>query len=176
MKKNVFKDKYTRPLHWQIIDTIIYADGKEEVREYCNLVVNDCSKLIACLMSNQPTCKGIKYWAVGKGESNWSNENSPIPELTNSTLVRETFRKEILPENIVFLDKDNNPTTDFSNKLQIAVEFTEDEANGELREFALFGGTATEMLNSGIMINHKIHPLICKTSGMRLKRVIRLTF
>ena len=173
---NVIQENYKRPLHWQIIDTLIYEDGHEEVREYYNLVVDDCSKLIACLMSNQPTCKGIKYWAVGRGESNWSNENSPIPELTNSSLVNETFRKEILPENITFIDNDNNPTESFTSKLQITVEFTESEANGELREFALFGGTATEALNSGIMINHKIHPLICKTSGMKLKRVIRLAF
>lgn len=176
MSKSEYNDKYKRPLHWQIEDTIVYPNGEKEVRNYENLVVNDCSVLIACLMSNQPTCRGIRYWAVGKGESNWSNENSPIPQLTNSTLVNETFRKEILPGDITFIDGEGNPTTNFTNSLQITVEFTEEEANGELREFALFGGTASANSNSGIMLNHKIHPLICKTSGMRLKRIIRITF
>ena len=90
--------------------------------------------------------------------------------------VNETYRKAITPENITFIDADNTPTSEVTNKLQVSVTFNEDEANGELREFALFGGKATDSLNSGLMVNHKIHPIIFKTDGMILERLIRLTF
>lgn len=172
----IFKDSYERPLHWQVIDKIHYADGRVEEREYYNTVVNDCSRLIACLMAGAQGYAGIKYWAVGSGESNWSNTSLPIPDITNTSLVNETYRKAITPENITFIDADNKPTSEVTNKLQVSVTFNEDEANGELREFALFGGKATDSLNSGLMVNHKIHPIIFKTDGMILERLIRLTF
>lgn len=162
--------------HWKVIDKIIYPDGREEVREYYNTVVDDCSKLIACLMKGHSGCKGITYWAVGKGSSDWDNDNPPNPSVKDTKLLNETFRKPISADDIKFLDENDNVTDKITNKLEITVIFTEEEANGELREFGLFGGNATEALNSGIMINRKTHGLIYKTSGMRLERTIRLTF
>lgn len=173
---NIFNETYQRKLHWEVIDTIINEDGTKEVRNYYNTVVDDCSKLIAVLMSNQARQKGIAFWAVGTGDSSWANDNLPVPQVTNKKLVNETFRKEVLPENITFIDADNKPTTAFTNKLQITMLFKENEALGELREFSLWGGNATPAKDSGIMINHKIHPIIWKTDKMQLQRIIRLTF
>lgn len=170
------KDGYDLPRHWEVIDTITYADGKQEVRRYFNTVVNDCSKLIACLMKGQSGYSGIKYWAVGSGNPNMSNTNPDTPSVTDTKLQAETFRKAIDPANIVFLDGSNNVSATPTNKLQISITFLENEANGELREFGLFGGDATSNKDTGIMINRKIHPLIYKTSGMRLDRVIRISF
>lgn len=162
--------------HWQVIDKIIYPDGKVEVREYYNTVVNDCSKLIACLMKAQAGYSGISYWAVGSGLSSWSNDNPPAPSVTDTKLTTETYRKAISPSDIKFLDANNAETSSITNKIQIKVTFNENEANGELREFGLFGGNATSTVNSGIMINRKTHGLIYKTSGMKLERTIRIVF
>jgi hypothetical protein len=163
--------------HWHVTDRLIYADGREEVREYFNTVVDDCSKLIACLMKAQAGYSGVTYWAVGSGLGTWDNANPPAPATTDVKLTTETFRKAIVPStDIKFLDASNVETASITNKIQIKVTFSETEANGELREFALFGGNASATANSGLMINRKTHGLIYKTSGMKLERTIRLVF
>lgn len=162
--------------HWRVIDKITYPDGTQEVIEHLNTVVDDCSRLIASLMKGQVGYKGITYWAVGSGAGTWDNANPPAPTVGDTKLFKETYRKAINPSDITFLDSNGKPTTSVTNKLQIKVVFTESEANGELREFGLFGGNATATKNSGIMINRKTHGLIYKTSGMRLERTIRIVF
>ena len=162
--------------HWRITDKITYPDGTQEVIEHINTVVDDCSRLIASLMKGQAGYKGIAYWAVGAGAGTWDNNNPPKPKVGDTKLLNETFRKAINASDITFLDSSDKPTTSVTNKLQISVTFTETEANGELREFGLFGGKATATRNSGIMINRKTHGLIYKTSGMRLERIIRIVF
>ncbi len=162
--------------HWRVIDKITYPDGTQEVIEHLNTVVDDCSRLIASLMKGQVGYKGITYWAVGSGAGTWDNANPPAPTVGDTKLFNETYRKAINPSDITFLDSNDKPTTSVTNKLQIKVVFTESEANGELREFGLFGGNATATKNSGIMINRKTHGLIYKTSGMRLERIIRIVF
>ena len=112
----------------------------------------------------------------GKGEGSWNNDSPPSPTVGDTKLLVETFRKAIRPEDIVFLDESNRVTDSITNKLQVTVTFLENEANGELREFGLFGGNATGSANSGFMVNRKIHPLIYKTSGMKLERIIRIVF
>lgn len=169
-------EKYDLERHWQVIDTITHLDGRVEKREYFNTVVNDCSKLIACLMKGQGGYTGVKYWAVGSGSSSWNNASLPSPNVADTKLLTETFRKEILPANITFLDDSDKPTENVTNKIQISITFTENEANGELREFGLYGGNATTTKDSGLLINRKIHPLIYKTSGMVVERVIRIVF
>ena len=162
--------------HWRITDKITYPDGTQKVIEHINTVVDDCSRLIASLMKGQAGMTGITYWAVGSGAGNWDNNNPPEPVVGDTKLLNETFRKAISASDITFLDSSDKPTTSVTNKLQISVTFTETEANGELREFGLFGGKATATRNSGIMINRKTHGLIYKTSGMRLERIIRIVF
>lgn len=169
-------ENYHRHNHWEVIDTLIYTDGRKEVRKYHNLVVDNCSKLLASLMLNKSGFKGISYWAVGSGDKSWNNDELPSPLVTDTKLTKETFRKAIPSENIIFLNEHNEPSEEVTNKIQVSIEFTEEEANGELREFSLWGGDATGTKDSGIMINRKIHPLITKTNGMKLKRVIRITF
>lgn len=169
-------EKYDLERHWQVIDTITHVDGRVEQREYCNTVVNDCSKLIACLIKGHSGYGGVKYWAVGSGSDSWNNSSLPSPNVADTKLLSETFRKAITPSDIVFLDAQDKPTTTITNKIQISIVFTENEANGELREFGLYGGNATTTKDSGLMINRKIHPLIYKTSGMKVERIIRVVF
>lgn len=162
----------------EVIDTLIYSDGRrEQIRPMdFNLVVDSCSKLIACLIKGQSGYSGATYWAVGSGSGSWNDASPPSPSSADAQLLVETMRKQIQPANIVFLDASNVVTATPTNKIQITVTFLEAEANGALREFAIFGGNATATLNSGIIINRKIHPIIWKTSGMKLERMLRFTF
>ena len=162
--------------HWKITDIITHADGTQEVLEHTNLVVDNCSRLIASLMKGQSGFRGITHWAVGSGQSSWDNANPPAPAVGDTKLFNETFRKAVQASDITFLDANDNPTASVTNKLQVKVTFTEAEANGDLREFGLFGGNATNTKDSGLMINRKTHGLIFKTSGMRLERIIRIVF
>lgn len=162
--------------HWKVTDVITHLDGTKEVRQYYNTVVDDCSKLIASLMKGQAGHKGVAFWAVGSGVGTWDNANPPSPLITDTKLFNETFRKAILPENITFLGAGDVPTASITNKIQVKVTFTESESNGELREFGLYGGTATITKDSGLMINRKTHGLIYKTTGMTLERTINIVF
>lgn len=141
-----------------------------------NLVVDSASILIACLMKGKEGIGGVKYFAVGKGSSNWSNEAPPLPDAPTSHLVAETYRKVINPADVVFIDAANEVSQSPTNRIQITVTFNENEANGELREIGIFGGDATDKADSGIMVNCKYHPLIYKTTGMKLERIVRFTF
>jgi hypothetical protein len=169
-------ESYNLQRHWEVIDTLTdMTTGEKTEYRYFNTVVNSCSNLIACLLKGQSGYAGLQYWAVGSGNPSMSNTSPDTPSVTDTKLLAETFRKAIAPTDIAFLDTNNVVTASVTNKIQVSVTFTESEANGELREFGLYGGNATATKDSGIMINRKIHPLIYKTSGMRLDRVIRIT-
>jgi len=174
------KDNYSRDTedkkHWKIKDTITHEDGTVEIKQHVNTVVDDCSNLIACLMKGQEGYKGIAYWAVGAGEDHWSDEKPPTPTVNDHSLVKETFRKKLEADNIKFLDERDEVSESVTNKLSITVFFDKNEALGALREFALFGGNATGVKDSGIMINRKTHGLIYKSKGMTLKREIIISF
>lgn len=171
--EDALKHKFTG----EIFDTFIYPDGtREQIHHGFNLVVNSCSILIASLMKRQAGFSGIGFWAVGSGLAGWSNNTPPSPVAGDTRLVTEIFRKAVGTSDIAYLDVSNNETASPTSRIQIKVTFMENEANGDLREFGLFGGTATATVNSGQMINYKTHGLIFKTSGMKLERILRLTF
>lgn len=172
-----FSESYSLIRHWEVMDVFIFKDGTRKLARPIdhNIVVNNCSVLIACLMKNQPGQKGIGYWAVGPGLSSWDLVR-PEPMVTDERLQIEAYRKTIAYEDIKFIDSAGKPSANPTNRIEIVVTFAENEANGDLREFALFGGNATSALNTGVMINHKIHPVINKTSALKLERTIRITF
>lgn len=176
IEEEVINSNFDEKRHWKVTDVITHPDGRREVRNYVNTVVDDCSRLIASLMKRHTGMTGIAYWAVGGGAGSWDNANPPAPTVGDTKLVNETFRKDVKESDIIFLDANDNVTSTVTNKIQIKVTFLENEANGELREFGLYGGNATATRGSGIMINRKTHGLIYKTSGMTLERTIRIVF
>lgn len=157
-------------------DTIRHADGRVEVIEGRNTIVENIGKLIACLMKGQTGYGGVKYWAVGTGSTLWDVSNPPTASTTDTKCVSELFRKAINPTDITFVDSAGTPTETVTNSIQITVTFTEDEANGQWREFSIFGGNATATKDSGLALNHKTHGLIVKTSSMTIERKIRFIF
>lgn len=157
-------------------DTIRHQDGRVEVIKGQNTIVQNIGKLIASLMKGQSGYNGVKYWAVGAGSTQWDVVNPPQAEVTDTKCVAEIFRKAITSDDITFVDASGEPTTTVTNSIQITVTFTENEANGQWREFSIFGGNATATKDSGLALNHKNHGLIVKTNTMTIERKIRFIF
>lgn len=158
----------------QSIDRI-FKNGKlvDEIVGH-NLVVNSFLNLVMCLLKQQSGYTGIQYWAVGSGASSWDT-SMPTPELTATRLTAEIGRVPISADELAFLDQDYKVVSTPTNILQISHTFGADDCNGVWREFGIFGGNATAVLNSGIMINKRHHSVITKTEEMSIERIMRFT-
>ena len=139
-----------------------------------NLVVNSFLNLVMCLLKQQNGYSGIQYWAVGSGASSWDS-TLPTPEITASRLTAEIGRVPISTSELAFLDTNYEVVSTPTNILQISHTFGANDCNGVWREFGIFGGNATEALNSGIMINKRHHAIITKTEEMTIERIMRFT-
>jgi len=144
-----------------------------------NLVVESCNILLASLMKREAGISGILYWAVGSGEGTW-DALMPSPEPTDTQLQNEVARKNIVADDIVFLDAAGVPSETPTARLQVSATFGDEELGGEgtvsLREFGLFGGDATGEADSGLMIDYVIHPSVTLEPGMSLTRNLHFTF
>lgn len=158
----------------QSIDRI-FKNGKlvDEIVGH-NLVVNSFLNLVMCLLKQQSGYSGVQYWAVGSGASSWDT-SMPTPELTATRLTAEIGRVPITADELAFLDQDYRVVSIPTNILQISHTFGADDCNGVWREFGIFGGNATAVLNSGLMINKRHHSVITKTEEMSIERIMRFT-
>jgi hypothetical protein len=143
-----------------------------------NLIVEGLRRLLAALVKGDTLGAPLGFWAVGTGEEPWDAGTVPseVARRTRTQLYNETGRKPIPAGQIKFLDGA------FTNKLEISLEFTTADIppgpgnqNWRLREFGLFGG-GTAAANSGVLINHRIHPRIDMQAGFTLQRTLHLTF
>ena len=139
-----------------------------------NLVVNSFLNLVMCLLKQQSGYSGIQYWAVGSGADAW-DLSMPTPDINATRLTAELGRVPISASEVSFLDSDYNVVSTPTNILQIKHTFGTSDCNGVWREFGIFGGNATENLNSGIMINKRHHAIITKTEDMTVERTMRFT-
>jgi hypothetical protein len=159
----------------EVTDRITYPDGRVEVREGQNVVVNSISKLLACFIKDHAGyTDGNLYWAIGQGSTNW--DGTPYtPVDTNTKLTSEVFRKAIAVRK--FVDANGTETSAVTNRIELSVTLESAEANGySLREFGIFGGNASGTKDSGLMVNHKTHSRIDKVEGMKIERSVRFTF
>ena len=148
-----------------------------------NLIVNGLRCLLAALVMGDSKVSPLSHWAVGSGEETWDQNQGSQPleeDRRNRTeLFEETARIAISPDRgISFLSDEKTPTSDRTERLEIVINLTAEQIKGEnklLREFGLFAG-GTSDLNSGILINHRIHPRIDMKHGFTLQRTLRLTF
>ncbi|MBI5558482.1 MAG: hypothetical protein HY885_12680 [Deltaproteobacteria bacterium] len=158
-------------------------DGQKKVRLdrgwRPNLIVAGCNRLLAALLKNEAGVGGILFLAVGEGLKEWDSTLAQ-PQPADSRLIKEILRRPIASEEILFLDSAGLPAAAPTGRLQISIQLTRDNfpANGfqPVREFGLFGGNATPEPDSGLMINHVIHPRIDITAGLTLRRTLRLDF
>lgn len=144
-----------------------------------NRIVNDCNRLLAALMKNEAGMQGLLYLAIGAGQTGWDS----TPPATNAgitALANEWTRQAITPEQIVFVDDEGLPSATPTDQLQITVSFDGSalvpSGYQSLREFGLFGGDATEVADSGYLINYVVHPRIDFTPHATLIRELRLQF
>lgn len=159
----------------QCIDRIFNKEGEliEEIVGH-NLVVNSFLNLVMCLLKQQSGYSGIQYWAIGSGTVAWDS-SLPTPDISATRLTAELGRVPIPVSEITFLNSEYEEISTPSNIIQIKHIFGSNDCNGVWREFGIFGGNATESLNSGIMINKRHHAVITKTEEMVIERTMRFT-
>jgi hypothetical protein len=137
-----------------------------------NVIVDSLRSLLAALVKGDAQGAPLGRWAVGAGEAAWDSAGPP-PDTARrgrTQLFQETARKPIAPGQITFLGGS------FTNRLEITSTFTTaDVPAGPLREFGLFAG-GTAAANSGVLVNHRVHPRIDMQAGFTLQRTLRLTF
>lgn len=165
-------------------DVYRYLDGTKKVGlqgEFewgWNQIQNTFATLLAGLCSSDTTNfpNAINYIAVGEGLGAWDITPPTIP-YSDTTLTTETFRKAITPAtDIGYLDGSNNPSVSPTKKIEVTTTLLTSEANGDLREFGLFGGDATASTDSGSLVNIVTHTLIVKDSSFEIQRKIRIEF
>jgi len=150
---------------------------EKEVYHSKNIIVNTASILIARLLKdNSEPDGGITYLAVGTGASGWDLQNPPQPQNYQTKLNNEISRKAFTTENVTFVDPDTgDPTTVPTNVLDFTATFAETEAVGPWVEMGLFGGDATDLADSGTMINYRTFPVLNKQSSMTTTIIFRIT-
>jgi len=164
-------------------DVIRYLDGSSELGEHgefdwgWNQIQNSFANLIAAWCRAESGYDRIGFMGIGSGLVAWDT-TPPTQAYSQTTLTTEYFRKAISQPEIYFIDPSTNLPTGGtpSPKIEIDVTLGLTEANGTLREFGLFGGTATITLDSGEMVNWIVHTRIDKDSSMEIDRKVRIEF
>ena len=139
---------------------------------------------------------GLRYCALGVGilqdtslpydevtnnvdRDAYDLQNPPEPELNETTLLGEFYRKRFT--NWCFMDAAGQETETATNILILDTTFYENEAVGPITEIALFGGDALPHNNdagkdSGLMFNLKRFKVINKQDNHRISIRWKLTF
>ena len=164
-------------------DTFRYADGTVEAGPHgefdwgWNQIQNSFASLLSAWCRGETGYDRINYMGIGSGLVAWDT-TPPTQSYSQTTLTTEYFRKAVQQTDIVYIDPITNLPTGGtpSPKIEISVTLLSAEANGTLREFGLFGGTATSTLDSGEMVNWIVHPRIDKDSSLEIDRRVRLEF
>jgi hypothetical protein len=155
-------------------DVLVGPDGRVlwERTWASNVIADSLGPLLAALVKGDPQGASIAWWAVGSGESQWDAGPPPDDAVRRgrTRLYAETGRAAVAPGQITFLGGT------FTNRLEIISSFTTAEVPaGPLREFGLFAG-GTSAADSGVLVNHRVHPRIDMQQGFTLQRTLRLTF
>lgn len=162
----------------EITDRIYDTKGNLiSVVEGHNIVVNTFLLAISALLKAEDDYVGIKYWAVGQGSEDW-DEQLPAPTVGDEQLTSEIGRVEIQASEMKYLKLEGESYVESStptNIIQIQHTFDENTLNGDWREFGIFAGDCTSAMNSGLMLNHRIHAVLHKTSEMVVERTMRFT-
>lgn len=164
-------------------DLLKHPDGSTEPGEHGefewgkNQIQNVFATLLATWLRAEAGYDRIGFMGIGSGLVSWDT-TPPAQPYSDTTLTTEYFRKAIPQVDIVYID----PITDIptggtpSSKVEITVDLLSAEANGTMREFGLFGGTATVALDSGEIVNWIVHSRIDKDSSLEIQRKVRIEF
>lgn len=149
---------------------------KERTEITHNAILVGAGKLIAGLLANESTFTGgLLYLALGKGDPLW--DTAPVnPSFSDVALYDELGRQA--PDAIAYTDAvgDPAPPSTITNFIKVTTTFDYVHAiNGNyIREMGLFGGDATGLADSGLMLDAIRHAKVYKDSTFKWIRVIRL--
>lgn len=139
-----------------------------------NTKMDSVAVLMAALMANDPAYGGILYHAQGRGDPGWG-ATPPAINTADTTLFDEAGRNP--PSSILYLDPLDVVVVGPTNVIQVRTVYGLADLAGEtLREQALFGGTATAAIDSGLIINGIRHDGIFKSGAIQLARNVKLTY
>lgn len=121
----------------------------------------------------------IRYLAIGSGDSSWdADPNNVSKPVTQTSLTTEFTRFAVTADEFEFLDNSGvllSPQS-LSPRFRLTRLLGANDANGDLREFGLFGGDASAGSDTGLMFNWITHPLIQKDATLVIERVIDIQF
>ncbi len=147
-----------------------------------NTITTDCRKLLASFIKNDPGGPaGIRYLAVGQGESSWDDDGAPAPNPDTTTSLKDMYEPpiDVAELEVVYLTDGGAVSPDPTRRIRIKATLKDDypaplAENGTypLREFGLFG----ELGGVPYMINCVRHPRIDKHKSETLTREIVLSF
>lgn len=141
-----------------------------------NLVVNSFASLVAGWMIGNGAAdfgtvyRPVQYMAVGTGLVGWDT-TLPPPTLTDTQLTTEIARKTVTAQ---FVNGAGAVVAGPTANVLVTCTFNVGEANGTLREWGLFGGTATATVNSGLMVDHVTTPALNKPNDVNDFSLTRL--
>lgn len=164
-------------------DTFKFIDGTTSYGQHgefdwgFNQIQNSFASLMAGWFRGESGFERLTYVGIGSGQTSWDS-SPPSQPYSEVTLNNEVFRKALPQNDIYFIDPITNLPTGGapSSKIEVVYTLGTTEANYDLREFGLFGGTATGAFDSGEMINWIVHSKISKDSSFEIYRRIRIQF
>jgi hypothetical protein len=163
-------------------DRLIGADGAVRFDSgwTANTIVDRCRILLAGFIKNTPT-DGLSFMAVGQGRAAWDQSGPPPPDPTTTTALETPYAAPIPVDQLqlAYLNDRNDVVSTPTSRLQVTATMPEDypapigeTSSYPLREFGLFA----RLNGEDYMINCIRHPVIYKSVGDKLIRVVRLFF
>lgn len=183
MSEQVRPDAFDH-IGFELQDEIHRPDGTIEILPVVHNVLqtSGAGTLIGKLMSGKDLTAGLKYIELGTGNAAWdASPPPPAPSAAETGLVAGIARVlysgtdwgYLVPNT---LTSSGSPT----RKIQLTVTISTGTANGNLREFALYGGAAASgTLATGDLVSVIRHVVINKPSGtgdFNLVRKISIQF
>lgn len=167
-------------------DKHLYVDGTIEYGQHgefewgFNQIQNTFANLLAGYCVQEATyTAGINVLGIGHGLIAWDSSFPTSFDYNQATLIDEYFRKEITEgTDSYFIDpSDDSVSATPTPKIEIVVLLDLLDANGDMREFGLFGGDSLPGTpNSGTMVNWIAHSKVTKDSSFQIERRIKILF
>ena len=167
------------PLIGEWRDVLIRADGvRIDSGWRRNQIQNTYAQLLAAFVGLESTFLpvGFQYMAVGSGLLAWDT-TPPIQSYGDTTLTTEFYRKAITKFDTSYRDPATFAVSvPITNVIQVDITFGIGEATGDHREWGIFAGNATGVVDTGYMFNWVVVPKLTKGAGDVLTRSVRFTF
>ena len=169
--KGRYQDTLTRQKDEGEVEVITYPWATNQIQDGAIEIINErLLGMSADTNSDYASLLPIRYMALGTG----TVSTKPTDQ---NQLDNEFERIPVATSLVEFLDENDQVVAapNITSKFRLTVELGAGEGNATLTEFGLFGGAASNQLNSGSMFNWITHNPIPKDVNTTLTRVIEIT-